>query len=82
MYTWDMLQANQRAFSYLHDSMCKLQLQIRVPHVDYPLPTRDEFASFVVWPIDMSFHFVGAAGGNNVGHAGNARMSLMERPLT
>ncbi|KAI5410010.1 hypothetical protein KIW84_055472 [Lathyrus oleraceus] len=51
----------------------QLQLQIHKPHVDHPLPTRDEFASFVDWHGDKTFHFVGAAGGGDVGHAGNAK---------
>lgn len=46
-------------------------MQIREPHVDHPLPTRDDFASFVNWPRDMPFHFVGAAGDNNAGDDDN-----------
>lgn len=56
MYTWDMLQAYQRAFSYMHDSMCKFQLQIHEAHVYHPLPTRDEFDYFVVG--FGTYHFV------------------------
>ncbi|KAI5431929.1 hypothetical protein KIW84_035896 [Lathyrus oleraceus] len=42
-YTWDMLEANQRAFMFMHDYMNQLLLQIREPHVDHSLGTRDEF---------------------------------------
>lgn len=81
MYTWDMLQANQRPFPYVHDSMYRLQLQIREPHVDHYLPTRDEFTSFVDWPGDKPFHFVGEAGGSNVGHAGNVEDESSEETV-
>ncbi|KAI5408750.1 hypothetical protein KIW84_054547 [Lathyrus oleraceus] len=47
-------------------------LQTREPHVDHPLPTKYEFSSFVDWPGDRIFHFVGEVGGSNFGHTGNA----------
>lgn len=52
--------------------MRRLQLQICEPHIDHPLPSRDEYASFVDWPADMPFHFIGADGGGDAGHAGDA----------
>ncbi|KAI5432724.1 hypothetical protein KIW84_020140 [Lathyrus oleraceus] len=54
-YTWDMLEANQRAFMFMHDSMHQLQLKIRGPHVDHSLGTRDEFRTHADWPEGRPF---------------------------
>lgn len=55
-YTLDMLEANQRDFMFMHDSMHQLQLQIREPHIDYSLPSRDAFQQHTNWPKAMPFY--------------------------
>lgn len=42
-YTWDMLEANQRAFMFMHDSMHQLQLQVKEPQIDHTLPSLEAF---------------------------------------
>lgn len=42
-YTWDMLKDNHRGFLFMHDSMHQLKLQIREPHVNHSIPSREAF---------------------------------------
>lgn len=51
-----MLEANLRAFMFMHDSMHQLQLQTREPHVDHGVPSRDSFQQHANWPEDKSFY--------------------------
>lgn len=60
-YTWDMLEANQGAFLFMHNSMHQLQLHIREPRVNHNLPSREEFQHHANWPEGRLFHQKGAA---------------------
>ncbi|KAI5445340.1 hypothetical protein KIW84_013537 [Lathyrus oleraceus] len=55
-YTWDMLEANERAFWFMHDFIHQLGLQIREPHLNNSLPSREAFQQHVNWLEGMPFH--------------------------
>lgn len=57
-----MLEANQRAFIFMQDSMHQLQFQIREPHVDHSLGTRDKFWAHANWPEGRPFQLEGEVG--------------------
>ena len=53
--------AHQRAFLFQQDSMHQLYLQMREPHIDHPVGTRDDLAGYAKWPeARPTFH--GGAG--------------------
>ena len=67
-YNWDMMEAQQRAFTQMHASMANLQLQFRNPTQDYPIPTPADFSAFCAWPEGRRpFFSRGAAASGDVG---------------
>lgn len=56
-YTWDLVEANHRAYMYMHDSMHKLQLEIREPQEEaHKIMTPYEFQTHVAWPEVKPFY--------------------------
>lgn len=61
-----MLEANQRAFIYMHDSMQQSQLQVREPVGNYLIGSRDQFIGHASWLEGRSFS--GEEVGADAGH--------------